>query len=316
MQRKVGLIGRRGDPQLERLRAALLERGGEAIPFDLADVPSHVNFHWEGEELRLGELVLGTFDAFYAREAHFPMPVFIPGQSREGADAATFPVRETGSLLNAVVYELAQRAPMINPPRSHRFHRMKPLMYRVLQQAGVPVPEFAVGCDLAAAAHFVERHGERVVIKPLMGGEVHVADFNYLRDHHEEVDKRPLLLQRRICGRSLRAYVVGDQVVAAAEVVHGDVVDWRTDVRDLVPVDLDSAAARAVRRAVRVLGLLFAAVDVEEDKESESPWVIDVNPAPMFAAFEGRTGVDVAGQLAKILMEAADGGRLPEFREE
>jgi glutathione synthase/RimK-type ligase-like ATP-grasp enzyme len=313
---RIGLIGPGRDPQIVRLAGELKKAGAESVPFDLTDVPAHVNFHWQGDSLRFGDLQLETLAAVYARAAYFPMPLPVPGRSAEESEKLTLPVRETGSLLNSVVEELAGRVPMINPPAAWRFHRLKPLMYRALERAAVPVPEFAVGCDLAAAAHFVDRHGEHVVVKPLMGGEVFLASFDYLRDHHEEFDRRPLLLQRRILGRSLRAYVVGDRVVAAAEIVHGDSVDWRADVRSVSPVEASPAALQAAQRATTALGLVFSAVDLEEEGGAGGPiWVLDVNPAPMFAGFETRSGLDVAGPLAKTLLDVASSGRLPARRD-
>ena len=304
----IGLIGAGNDAQVLRLQEALAAAGAQSVQIDLTEIPAHAAFHWEDGVLRFGAQDLGAIDAWFARAAHFPMPAFVPGQPRDTWEDATFPVRETGSLLNAIVHELARRAPMINPPESFRFHHMKPLMYRTLVDAGVPVPPFAAGCDLAAAAHFVDRHGERVVAKPLMGGKVVHADFAYLRDHHDAVEHRPLLLQRRVYGRSLRAYVVAGRVAAAARIEHGDSVDWREDVREIVPLTLDARAERAVTLATAALGLVFSAVDVEED--GEGPWVIDVNPAPMFAGFELRSGLDVAGPLARALCRAATRGAL------
>ncbi|MFW5741509.1 MAG: ATP-grasp domain-containing protein [Myxococcota bacterium] len=309
MPASIGLIGARGDGQIRRLVEAIEHRGGSPLPFDLTDIPKHVAFHWQGEDMRFGEVELATLDAVYARTAHFPMPTFVPGAPKDQWEAMTFPIRESGSLMNAVVSELAARMLVINPPSAHRFHRQKPHLYATLQRAGVPVPPFAVGSDLAAAAHFVDAHGQQVLIKPLMGGEVFLANLAFLKEHHAQLDERPFLLQRRILGRSLRAYVVGDREVAAAEIVHGDVVDWRTDTQEIRPVSLGSDAAKAACRAVASQGLVFGAVDLEED--DEAPWVIDVNPAPMFAGFEARSGLDVAGPLAERLMAGDHSSQAP-----
>ncbi len=302
---RVGLVGHRGDPQLARLVTELEAMGAEPVPFDLTDIPAHVNFHWQGGSLRFGDIELTSLAGIYARTAVFPMPTFVPGAPRDRWEAMTFPVRESGSLMNSVIAELARRMPVVNPPETHGFHHRKPLMYSLLMDSGVPVPEFAVGCDLAAAATFVHGLGEEVVVKPLMGGEVVVGDLSYLRDHHRDLDRRPILLQRRIRGRSLRLYVVGPEVVAAGMVVHGGEVDWRNDLEAIEAITPGEDTASVAVRAARVQGLEFAAVDVEHDG---TPWVIDVNPAPMFAGFEAMSGLDVAGPLARHLVGLAAGG--------
>lgn len=304
---RIGLIGKRGDGQVARLVGALEQRGATALAVDLTDIPAHVNFHWQGEGIRFGDIELSKLHSLYARTCHFPMPTFVPGAPKERWEELTFPVRESGSLMNSVVWELASRIPMINPPSCHRFHGQKPHLYAVLQRAGVPVPPFAVGCDLAAAAHFVDAHDQSVVIKPLMGGEVFLANLAFLKEHHDQLDRRPFLLQKRILGRSLRAYAVEDRVIASAEIVHGDVVDWRNDTKEIRPVELSEQAQSAVRSALACQGLVFGAVDLEEDEEAS--WVIDVNPAPMFAGFELRSGLDVAGPLADRLVGLAEAQR-------
>lgn len=308
---RIGLLGHRNDPQLGRLASELRARDVEPVPFDLTDIPRHVCFHWERGALLYGDVDLLKLDAVYARTAHFPMPTFVPGGNREQNEALTFPVRESGSLMNSVVAELARHMPVINPPACHRFHPRKPFLYATLQAASVPVPEFAVGCDLAAAAHFVHRHGEQVVAKPLMGGPVELADLAYLRREHEAFDRHPLLLQRRIVGRSSRAYVVDGEVVAAARMEHApDVVDWRGQLDAITPCTLEPEAAAATCAAIAAVGLVFGAVDLEEEPWADADsgwrcWVIDVNPAPMFAGFEARARLDVAGPLADKLIGLA-----------
>ena len=278
-------------------------RGAQPTLLDLTDIPAYISFHWHGDQLRFGDVDLLSLAAAYVRTGHFPMPLEVPGRTRAESDALTFPLREVGSLLNAILAELARHRPVVNPPETYRYHRQKPFMYATLTRAGVPVPEFVVGSDLEQAARFVDRHREQVVAKPLMGGEVVVADFAFLEQNHAEVDRRPLLLQRRIVGQSLRGYVVRGRLVAAAEIVHGNVVDWRADVRALRPVTVSERAQDAMVRAAAALGLAFAAIDLEQE-QGES-WVLDVNPAPMFARFAAQSGLDVGGPLADALVALA-----------
>ena len=99
-----------------------------------------------------------------------------------------------------------------------------------------------------------------------------------------------------------------DGVLAAlAEVVHGDVVDWRSDVQALKAVEPSRPVLQTTQAAASALGLVFAAVDLEEEGGAGgTPWVLDVNPSPMFFGFERQSGLDVAGPLADCLIRRAE----------
>ena len=100
--------------------------------------------------------------------------------------------------------------------------------------------------------------------------------------------------------------MVDGQAVAVAEIVHGDVVDWRRDVRAIRPVQAAESVHSVLSAASAALGLVFAAVDLEEEGgPGGEPWVVDVNPGPMFANFERGSGLDVAGPLADCLLRRA-----------
>ena len=301
----IGLIGQRGDPQVVRLQEEVKRHGATPLPIDLTDIPRYANFHWHGDSLVFDDVDLMSLDSIYARTAYFPMPTSVPGMGFEEGKEATFVIRECGSLQNSIIEELASLKPFVNSPMTTRHHQIKPVLYSTLLRAGVPVPEFSVGCDLARAAHFVNDLEEDVVIKPLMGGEVFLADLAYLKEHHSEIDNRPFLLQRRIRGGpSMRAYVVGGEVVAAGQILHGDVIDWRNDTQGIEPLELGEEARKAVVGAIDAVGLIFGACDIEEDADGR-PWIIDVNPGPMFFGFEQQTGLDVAGPLVKKLISLA-----------
>ena len=172
----IGLLGSPEDEQVADLARALGARGARAVTVDLTEIPAYVRFHWHRDELVFGDLDLGSLDAAYARTGWFPQPVRVVGMNLAESQAHTLHERETGALLNSIVSELEQRVPVINPPGTYHYHRQKPFMYRQLARAGVPVPDFAVGCDLEQTAYFVQGHAEATVVKPLMGGEVLLAD--------------------------------------------------------------------------------------------------------------------------------------------
>jgi glutathione synthase/RimK-type ligase-like ATP-grasp enzyme len=77
-------------------------------------------------------------------------------------------------------------------------------------------------------------------------------------------------------------------------------------VRAVRPVRATPSVQSVLSAASAALGLVFAAVDLEEEGGAGGePWVLDVNPGPMFADFERGSGLDVAGPLADCLLQRA-----------
>ena len=296
--KKIGLLGPRGEPHLLHLQRALSARGVESLCLDLRDIPAHERFSWQGDSLRFGEESLGELGAIYARSLYFPLPL---GEDQIEA--------ERGALLNALIVEMARQVPMINPPEGARFHRLKPLMYAELQRLGIPVPEFQVGSDLAAAAHFCAAYDQEVLLKPLSGGEVYAIGFEWLCQNATRFDERPTLLQRRIRGRSFRAYVLEEQLLVAAEILH-EQVDWRVGEARFIPARLSAETAEICVKATQSLGLLFASVDLEQD--DRGPWIIDVNPATQFLGFERLLSFDLTEPLVDALLSKAAQGEAHE----
>jgi ribosomal protein S6--L-glutamate ligase len=104
-------------------------------------------------------------------------------------------------------------------------------------------------------------------------------------------------------GKDLRAFVVGDRVVAAMRrVAQGQ--EFRSNVHRggrSEPVELDAVQTRTAVRAAQILGLRVAGVDMLEGRSG--PQVIEVNSSPGLEGIEKTTGVDVAGAIIEYAEE-------------
>jgi ribosomal protein S6--L-glutamate ligase len=104
-------------------------------------------------------------------------------------------------------------------------------------------------------------------------------------------------------GRDIRAFVVGDRVVAAMRrVAQGD--EFRSNVHRggrTEAVVLEPAYERAARIAARsyVLGLRVAGVDILET--SDGPKIMEVNSSPGLEGIESATGVDLATAIVELI---------------
>jgi ribosomal protein S6--L-glutamate ligase len=98
-------------------------------------------------------------------------------------------------------------------------------------------------------------------------------------------------------GRDIRAFVVGDRVVAAMRrVAQGN--EFRSNVHrggKAEPVVLDEEFRRTSVRAAQIMGLRVAGVDMLEGKDG--PQVMEVNSSPGLEGIESSTRIDVAGAI-------------------
>jgi ribosomal protein S6--L-glutamate ligase len=109
-----------------------------------------------------------------------------------------------------------------------------------------------------------------------------------------------ILLQKCITeslGRDIRAFVVGDQVVAAMRRT-AQAGEFRSNVHlggTVERVLLDDEVGGVAVRAAQLLGLNVAGVDLLESKDG--PLVTEVNASPGLEGIESVTGLDIAGAV-------------------
>ncbi|MBM9510965.1 RimK family alpha-L-glutamate ligase [Desulfogranum marinum] len=112
--------------------------------------------------------------------------------------------------------------------------------------------------------------------------------------------KQSVLIQKFVKeskGRDIRAFVVGDQVVASMRrVAQGQ--EFRSNVHRggvTEPVVLDESYRETAVRAAQIMGLRVAGVDLLEGKDG--PQIVEVNSSPGLEGIEGCTQLDIAGSI-------------------
>ena len=112
--------------------------------------------------------------------------------------------------------------------------------------------------------------------------------------------KQNVLIQKFVAeskGKDIRAFVVGDQVVAAMRrVAQGQ--EFRSNVHRggiAEPVTLDEEYSETAVRAAQIMGLRVAGVDMLEGKEG--PQIMEVNSSPGLEGIEECTQLDIAGTI-------------------
>jgi ribosomal protein S6--L-glutamate ligase len=125
--------------------------------------------------------------------------------------------------------------------------------------------------------------------------------------------RQNVLIQKFVAeskGRDIRAFVIGDRVVAAMRrVAQGD--EFRSNVHRggrVEAVELDPKFEEVAVRAAQIIGLRIAGVDMLEGKDG--PNIMEVNSSPGLQGIEYATGKDVAGEIIDYV---ANNVRYPEF---
>ncbi len=194
----------------------------------------------------------------------------------------------------------SQGIPVVNSLEVNSQHSRKPLQLELLRRAGLPVPRSLASNDPKAVKAFV-KDVRAAVFKPLAGGATvrRVQKEDLSRERLEGLTLAPVLFQELLEGISVRVYVVGKRVVAAAE-IHSTELDYRRDEGVVASTRLTIEERRAAVSAAAACDMRFSGVDLI--RGAKGFHVLECNPSPMFAVFEEKTGLDVAGPLAKYLL--------------
>jgi len=182
---------------------------------------------------------------------------------------------------------------------------------QILSRHDIGIPATAFVRDRNDILAAIERvGGAPVVIKLLEGtqgiGVILAPDTKVAESVIETLHStnQNVLIQRFIAeskGRDIRAFVVGDRVVAAMRRrAVGD--EFRSNVHrggSTEVVELDDEYEGVAVRSAQIMGLRVAGVDMLEG--DDGPLVMEVNSSPGLEGIEGATALDIAGAIIDFI---------------
>lgn len=187
---------------------------------------------------------------------------------------------------------------------------------QLLSRHHVGIPKTTFVRDKKDVLPAIERvGGAPVVIKLIEGTQgigVLLADSVKQAESIIELlqsQKQNVLIQKFVAeskGKDIRAFVVGDRVVAAMRrVAQGQ--EFRSNVHRggiAEPVELDEQYRETAVRCTQIMGLSVAGVDMLEGKDG--PQVMEVNSSPGLEGIETCTGLDIAGAVIDYIAAQVD----------
>ena len=260
--------------------------------------------------------VLDTLDFAIETEQGFP-DLYYKNRSLSSYDAVIPRIGASITLYGtAVVRQFEQMGVFcLNSSQSIGVSRDKLRSIQILSRHRIGIPKTAFVHELDHIVPTIERMGgPPVVIKLLEGTQgigVILADSTNVAKSIIEVlqsaASQHVLIQQFVKeskGRDVRAFVVGNRVVAAMRrVAQGD--EFRSNVhrggRAESIDDFDPEYERTALHAAQIMGLRVAGVDMLEGKDG--PRVMEVNSSPGLEGIEQATGIDVAGAIIELIEE-------------
>lgn len=187
---------------------------------------------------------------------------------------------------------------------------------QILSRHDIGIPATMFVRDRADVLPAIEQvGGQSVVIKLLEGtqgiGVILAPDKRVAEAVIETLQstKQNVLIQRFIAeskGKDIRAFVIGDRVVAAMRrSAVGD--EFRSNVHrggTTQVVELDAEYERVAVQSAQIMGLRVAGVDMLES--DHGPLVMEVNSSPGLEGIEGATDLDIAGAIVDYIASQVD----------
>lgn len=187
---------------------------------------------------------------------------------------------------------------------------------QILSRHQIGIPRTTFVSDKKDVLPAIERvGGAPVVIKLIEGTQgIGVLLAESLKAAESIIEllqsqKQDVLIQKFVAeskGKDIRAFVVGDRVVAAMRrVAQGQ--EFRSNVHRggvAEPVELSEEYRETAVRAAQILGLRVAGVDMLES--AAGPQVMEVNSSPGLEGIETCTKLDVAGAIVEYIAARVD----------
>ncbi len=199
---------------------------------------------------------------------------------------------------------------VVNPTHAYQKTKDKYSMTSTLAGVGLPIPKTYV-TEMAHWAYRATRNFREIVYKPIVGslgfGSMKFSDADMAFNAYKRLETlgQPIYLQEYLekPGRDIRAFVIGEEVLASIYRI-ATASEWKTNVAQggkVKSVKLSEELEELALKAVGALELIYAGVDIVETERGSV--LLEVNASPSWQGLQKATGVDVAEQIVRYVID-------------
>lgn len=216
------------------------------------------------------------------------------------------------NLLQSLTVLLSNQSFMPLEDKAFMLAHDKLLTQLELQRNNIPMPTTHLAATITAARDMLERLNYPIIMKFPQGtqgkGVLFADSFASASSILDALStlRQPFIIQEYVetGGTDIRAFVVGDKVVAAYKRV-ANKREARANFHAGATgeaIDLDEESKRAAVKAAKAIGASICGVDLLVSKH-KGPLVIEVNVSPGLQGITQYTGINVADKIATFLFE-------------
>ncbi len=322
----IGLLGNEYDESVKLLKVRIEDRGHSARVINLQHLPRVMRATVDFGRIVFNGHNLLDMDCFFLREMDVRDPFFHVRYSRELWNMLrerylSFAEDEIDNIMyiRNILYILADRKPVINPPHVYEHRNQMPYHLSMLARHGFAVPPFTTVCggeisklDTSAGGEKSSTAGERQS-SPGAACQVHFDgpydELSLRSDEYRtfEVFSFPKGKEQHLhlrCGRgdgvAYKLIVVGDRPLDRAVLLSPDADGGRV----VSSAELPAGVMETARETARAVGASFAEVELNVGTGEGTVVVRHVDPSPEFSVLEDTYRLSIADPLAKHLIDA------------
>jgi hypothetical protein len=295
------ILGSGDDEHAMHVRDRLATRGADAALLDGAWFPSSMTIAFNPSDAsgEIGlpdgrKISLDTVSAVYWRSYDGVGPSDLPDP-----DQRYVAENDSRSLFESMLIWLPAR--WVNGWNAVQLHQTKPVQLAMVARLGVPIPRSLITNAPRPLIDFASR-APRAIFKPVQGGAHtrRLTEAELTPENLENLKLAPVSIQEEIPGTNIRAFVIGERVLAC-EVATGE-IDFREDASPrITPHRLPSDQEEACRRIARALDLIWTGIDFRLTPDGKY-YFLEANPSPMFMGFEKYSGLPLTESLTDLLL--------------